>query len=233
MNKKIRVGWAMVFVLFPLVSRAHLRNYLDTYGPYTLEKGKAEAEIWTDYRKPKEGDGFWVNQTEVEYGVTNRYSLGLYGVFIEGQGFSAVKVENRYRLNEPGEWPVDTALYLEFKKGIEDKAEDEIEGKVILSKDWGPVNLSANPILEIEKEEKPGGDEWELEAGLALGTCYKNFWKRVTPGIELFLAEKQSRVTPGLYIDLAPDVRLNLGAGIGIEKAADPVQLKTILELEF
>jgi hypothetical protein len=88
--------------------------------------------------------------------------------------------------------------------------------------------------LEIEREEEASGEkEAEAKAALALGTCYHGLWKRVTPGVELFLKEKESRITPGLYIDILPDVRLNVGAGIGLEKQADNLQLKTILELEF
>lgn len=229
--------WSVVILVwswtFPIAGHAHLRNYLDTYGYDTLEKGHTEMELWTDRRNPDSGRSFWFHQTEVEYGVTDRYSLGLYGVFVDGQGFSAFKAENRYRLAEHGEGPVDTALYLEFKKANGNKDADEIEGKVILSKDIGAWNFTVNPILELERETEAGGEkEWETETALAVGTAYKTEG-RVTPGVELFLAEHKSRITPGVYIDVLPEIRLNVGAGIGLEKQADDVRFKSILEIEF
>lgn len=234
--KTIRAGGLVLLAgLIPMAGRAHLRNYLDTYGYDTLQKGHAEVEITDDRRDPDGGEAFWVNQTEVEYGVTDRWTTALYGVFVDGQGFSAVKWENRYRLKEKGVWPMDVALYGELKKANGHKDVNEIEGKVIFSKDWDRLNVAVNPIVEIEEERKPDGEkEWELETGLAAGVSLRHgLGSRVTPGVELFLAEHQSRVTPGLYIDLLPEVRLNVGAGIGLENQADDLIWKTLLEIEF
>lgn len=223
-----------MFLLGGTAARAHLRDYLDTYGPYTLEKGRMEMELWTDLRDPDGGDRYWVHQTEVEVGVTDRYTVGVYGVFVDGVGFAAAKIENRFRPVLPRAWPFETAFYLEFQKANGDKERNEVEGKALLAKNWGAVNLTVNPILELEEKKDINGDKsWELETALALGTCYRKYWKKVTPGVELFFAEKKSRVTPGLYIDVARDVRFNVGVGLGLEKPADNAQIKTILEIEF
>ncbi|MEK6542943.1 MAG: hypothetical protein AABZ44_00690 [Elusimicrobiota bacterium] len=211
---------------------AHKRNYLDTYGYYTSEKGAWETEFWTDLRNPDVGDDYWYHQTEVEYGVTDRYTLGVYGVFIDGRGFSALKVENRYRLSEPKQWPVDTALYLEFKDANGHKEQDEIEGKLILSKDIGRWNLTGNGIFELEREVTASGSEWELEPAIAVGAAYTS-GNAINPGIELYSAEHKSRLTPGLYIDLLPEVRLNVGVGLGLEDQADDYIVKSILEIEL
>jgi hypothetical protein len=235
MSKKWR-GTAAFFLMavLPAAGRAHVRNYLDTYGYETLAKGHSELEIHTDLNDPDGGDRYWYNQTEAEYGVTSRWTTALYGVFVDGLGFTAAKWENRYRLGEKGKGPVDVALYGELKKANGHKDEDEIEAKVILAKDWGRVNLAVNPILELEREVKANGeDEWELESGLAAGVSYHRLWGAVTPGVEILLKEKQSRLTPGLYIDLMPNVRFNVGVGIGLEPQADDAQLKTLLEIEF
>ncbi|MBI4370359.1 MAG: hypothetical protein HY547_09040 [Elusimicrobia bacterium] len=224
---------ALSGALIPLCAEAHLRNYLETYGYSTLETGRFELELWSDRRNPDSGSSYWFHQTEVEYGVTDRYTVGLYGVFRDGQGFAALKIENRYRLSRPGQWPLDTALYLEFKDANGSKDDDEIEGKVIMSKDIGAVNYTANAILGFEREVKSGGgEEWEALPSLALAAAYGR-GSRVTPGIELVLNEEKSRVIPGLYIDLAPEVRLNLGLSLGLQAKADDWQLKSILEIEF
>ncbi len=72
-----------------------------------------------------------------------------------------------------------------------------------------------------------------MESGLAVGTCYRHAWKNVTPGVELLIVENQTRLTPGVYIDVMPGIRFNVGVGIGLEKKADDAQLKSILEVEF
>jgi hypothetical protein len=217
-------------LLLPEAARAHVRNYLDTYGYYTLEKNAMEVELWTDRITPAEGESFWQHKTEVEYGITDRWSLGLYGIFVEDQGLSAWQVENRYRLTRPGQLPVDLAGYIEYKGGINGKDSDEWEGKIIAAKELGRWNVSVNGIVEVEKE--PGQDEWETHPALALGTAYRAN-DRVTPGLELFLRENESRITPGLYINIVPGVRLNLGVGFGIVSQADKTQLRSLLEIEF
>jgi hypothetical protein len=232
--KRVLAGLAISAALLPAPARAHLRNYLDTYGYDTLQKGHAEVEAYTDRRKPDHADAFWVNQTELEYGVTDRWTTSLYGVFVDGQGFTALKWENRYRLGEKGVWPVDVTLYGEIKEADDKKDNDELEAKVILAKDWGPWNLAVNPIIEREKETEASGEtEWETEKALAVGLSYQHLWKKVTPGVELFIQKDETRITPGLYMDVYPNVRFNVGAGIGVAKEADNFQLKTILELEF
>lgn len=229
---KLLLGLALLS-LAASPAQAHLRNYLDTYGYYTLEKGESEIELWNDLNNPDEGDDYWVHQTEFEYGVTDRYTVGVYAVFKEGEGFSAFKLENRVRLAEPGELWVDPAFYIEIKDANGHKDEDEVESKIILSKDIGRWNVSWNGIIEFEREIKAtGGDEWEMESAMAIGTAYNGGW-RVTPGVELYSAEHATRIVPGLYIDLAKDVRLNIGVGIGLEENADDAQLKSILEIEF
>lgn len=118
--------------------------------------------------------------------------------------------------------------------------------KALESGDWGWATEQFSGLLKVRDDA-----HWVFRPGFLkrLGRLFrrvrlasspnhtiqeeKKYWNRVTPGIEFFLAENKSRVTPGLYIDLLPDVRLNAGAGIGLKKKADNLQLKTILEVEF
>jgi hypothetical protein len=142
-------------------------------------------------------------------------------------------VENRVRIAEPGEWFMDPAIYFEIKDANGRKDQDELEGKLILSKEIGRWNVSWNGILGHEREIKKNGDtEWETEVAMAIGAAYNGGW-RVTPGVELYSAENATRITPGLYIDLMKDVRLNLGVGIGLEDKAEDATFKSILEIEF
>lgn len=222
--------------LCALPAQAHLRNYLVNYGYYTLPKGRAEVELWTDYHRPKtslSSADYWSHQTEVEYGVTDRYTLGLYAVFVEPLGYTAFKMENRYRFAELGEWPVDTAAYLELKKANHRDDENEVEAKLILNKDFDNLNLVANGVLEYEEEIEPNGEkEWELEPPFfTLGAAYP--LGRVTPGLEAVVKPSASQLIPGLYIDITPDIRLNLGVAFGLGDKAEDQVLKSVLELEF
>jgi hypothetical protein len=221
-------------IFLPLgAAHAHLRNYLDTYSYYTLTQGASELELHTDLHNPDHAEDYWAHETEYEYGITDRYTIGLYGVFREGVGFTAAKVENRVRIAEPGEWFMDPAIYFEIKDANGRKDQDELEGKLILSKEIGRWNVSWNGILGHEREIKKNGDtEWETEVAMAIGAAYNGGW-RVTPGVELYSAENATRITPGLYIDLMKDVRLNLGVGIGLEDKAEDATFKSILEIEF
>ena len=220
-------------LLYPARGEAHLRNWLDTYGYYTLERGKAELETYTDRIRPADGSAYWQNQTEVELGITDHYSLGLYGVAVDGQGFSGWRAENRVRFAEPGAWPVDTAGYLEYSGGVAGKMDDEVEAKLILSKDLASWNVTANPFLEVTREDQADGSKgWNGHPGIALATAHRTS-DRLTEGVEVVFRRNESRVIPGLYINLLPEVRLNLGVGFGLVSQADRTQLRSILEIEF
>lgn len=229
--------WILVAAaLIPMAAetaQAHLRDYLETYGYNTLQKGRKEVELRTDLINPDEGDDYWTHESEFEYGITDRWTVGVYAVFREGEGFTAAKLENRIRLAEPGEFPVDPAFYFEIKDANGRKDNDEVESKLILSKDIGLFNITWNGILAFEKEYETNGDEeWETELGMVTGVAYRAGGP-VTPGLELAIAENDTRLIPGVYIDLGPSVRLNLGVSLGLEKTADNTQLKSLLEIEF
>lgn len=221
--------------LAPRPACAHVRNYLFNYGWYTLERGRSELELYNDYLRPtvsRKDGAAWANETEFEYGVTNRYSLGLYADFLEHAGFTSFKMENRYRFGAKDEWPADVAGYLELRKASGDLDTDELEGKLIFSKDIGALNLVANPVLAYEREiGEDGSKQWKLHPELALGACY--VLGRVTPGLEVSFEKNNTRVIPGLYIDVVPDVRLNLGVAFGSGSESNALEARSILELEF
>ena len=54
-------------------------------------------------------------------------------------------------------------------KSIATFSKNEFEPKLIIAKDFGNLNISLNPYLEIEKVE---GD-WEIKPNYAIGTRYK------------------------------------------------------------
>lgn len=210
-----------------------LRTYLDTYDYRKISEGHRELQFHTDLRDPERGDSYFVHQTGLEYGGSDLYTVGVYGVFTEGRGFSAARLLNRYRLSEPDVWPVDMAVQLELRDANGRKDQDRIEGVLILSRDIERFNVTANGILRLDRELRSNGDdEWDSDPALSLAGSYRAD-PRWVPGIELFLADDESRIVPGLYALLAPHIRLNVGVGLGLEDEADDVQLKTIVSVAF
>ncbi len=164
----------------------------------TLPAGQAEIEQYVDMTPVRAisttGSRTWYAasqlQTEFEYGITDRLELGLYVTYVptnpayaltpampDGNG---IKQRLRYRLSEPGDWPVDVALYGELS---ENEREFEIEAKVILQRYVGPLRLVANAWAEREFYYN-GEAEWVLHptAGAVL-----DLDARIQPGVEYWM----------------------------------------------
>ncbi len=157
-----KIGLGASFVLFfaPFAA-ATPRTLPFSYPNETLQKGALEVEMYTDVnplRVPADPSGavpgnMWSPeyrlQTEFEYGITDRFELGLYQVFEAapqpgGENallFDGLKWRVRTRLAEPGELPVDIGLYLELETMHDELA---LEGKVNLQRRFGAVRLLAN-----------------------------------------------------------------------------------------
>ncbi|OFX17973.1 MAG: hypothetical protein A2Z18_07805, partial [Armatimonadetes bacterium RBG_16_58_9] len=166
----------------PTGSHAHLRDYLVTRGYWTLSQGRVESEVYNDFYDKDSGETVYVNQTEVEYGVTDRLTLGVYGVWEKAGAvpieYAKTKFEARYRLAEYQRMIVDPALYLEYQLGANGRP-DKVEAKLLLSKDFGTDwNVTFNGILE-----KSRGDGGEWERGFTVGVA-KVLTYRLTTGLE-------------------------------------------------
>src|SRR3989338_6450604 len=113
-----------------------MRNYLVTYDYATTPKDRWELEVYNDYYM-KEIDtnkaNWYRNQTEMEYGLTDRWMVGVYAVFADKRhdsfDYNQYKIQTRYRLIEEGKFFVDPALYFEYKNpnGRRDKNDDVLE----------------------------------------------------------------------------------------------------------
>jgi hypothetical protein len=235
-----------VLALAPALARADRRYYGETYSAATAPPGGVDVELWTTlHRAPRTGDGrqFWRHQLELETGITPRWDVALYNIWDRVQGdslrYQATKIETRYRLSDYGQWFVDPVLYFEARKEwIEDKPL-ALEGKLILSKDLGPLNLSVNGLYEIEFIPDGGGQEHEL--GYAVGASYElTPWARV--GGEAFGFWKRSAAdgTWGSEHYAGPAVSLAvsrtwlvLAAGFGLSDESRRAQLRAVLAFQF
>lgn len=150
--------------LFAGVAAANPRALPFTYPTESLPEGEIEFEQFVDLTPVRglnlEGERslqpLAVLTTELEYGITDALELGLYlqlssdpslGTGVTPVFLDGVKQRLRYRLADPGEWPVDVAFYGEVAE-LHDEL--ELEGKVLLQRRFGPFRVATNLVLEHE-----------------------------------------------------------------------------------
>src|SRR6266404_8378182 len=120
-------------IWFPLCSGFATERYFTyTYEPETMPKGSLEYEQWVTLRAGRSAavgrDNFnrWELRHELEYGVTDNYTLSLYlnesvetfrhpqtGEHHTNLHFDGVSLENRMMVLNPADHTVGLALYLE------------------------------------------------------------------------------------------------------------------------
>jgi hypothetical protein len=170
--------------LFLLPASATERYFTYTYEPETQPKGALEYEQWVTLRAGRnktvgqEDYHRWELRHELEWGVTDNYTLSLYvnesvtnfkevetGRHVSDWEFDGVSLENRYLVLNPAEHPVGLALYLEPRYSGD---EFELEQKLIFGQrhgDWKwALNLTHATEWEDDFEEMEG--EFEVSFGI-------------------------------------------------------------------
>ena len=231
----------------PIGAEAHLRDYLVNQSYYTTKRGEFEVEFYNDmnFAEADNDDSYnSKHQIEVEYGVTDHLQLAYYEVYTWDRAKDwerdEFKIEAKLRLGEMGQWPVDVALYTEYKNpdGHRDINSDELENKVILSRDFGPWNIVGNFVFEKTLNTS---SHWEYE--YTAGVSYA-LSPRTRVGLEVkqglgdskdfaFNGDQKLLLVPGIYTSLTPHVRILAGPAFGLTRSSDDLQLRSIVEVEF
>jgi hypothetical protein len=178
--------------------RADERRFTYVYEPETQPAGALEFENWVTLdagRSAETGQqnyNLWELRQELEYGVSDRYTLGLYlnesaesyrdsatGADVSGFSFDGLSLENRFNLLNPAEHAVGVTLYLE---GTYSGEAAEIEEKIILGQRHGKWKWAFNLQHATEWEDQPGQLEGELGASLGLALDLSPHW---SIGLEL------------------------------------------------
>ena len=179
------------------VNMAHANERLFTYSyeADALPEGTFEIEQWITNQNGREDGDYsrWDFRTELEYGVTERYTSALYlnwqstrigGISGEEDDneteFKGVSWENTYQILNPNLDPVGLSPYFEVTS---DGVDYELEVKLLLSKNIDNVVLAANAIYEAEFEKEDGKTEKEAELQFTFGGAYK-FNPNWSAGIE-------------------------------------------------
>ncbi len=184
MNVKLNRLLLGAVMIFSAPAFADERYFSYSYETSVLPEGQFEFEQWVTNQNGKEDGDFsqWVLRSEIEYGVTDKYSSALYlnweATRSEGTGeedsqnteFKGISWENVYQLLNPNLDPIGMGIYGELST---DGIDYELEGKLLLSKPVGKFMLAANAIYEAEWEREDNRTEEEATLEFTGGVAYK------------------------------------------------------------
>ena len=170
------------------------RLFTYTYEPETLPEGGMEFEQWVTLRTQRTKGGSvnqenfnrWELREELEYGVTDRYTVSLYlntradsfrdtttGQDNSKFQFKGIALETRYLVLNPAEHKVGLALYFEPRFSGE---EAELEQRVILGQRHGKWKWALNLTHATEWENNFHAMEGEVEASFGLTRELNKRW---------------------------------------------------------
>jgi hypothetical protein len=228
------------------------------YSYSTPSEGETELAYWWTYTvksdhsydyfgKTLDKQGLQQHTLEVEYGLTDHWTIGAYADFQKPEEgdfryIGARAVAARYRFFEQGERFLDGAIEVEYEIPLKKYLDGEtVETRVILEKDIGRFTLLLNPIFE-KTVSGPNVDEG-MDFQYASGFYYRAT-RRLTPGVEFYgdmgpldnlnpKSQQEHYVFPRLGLKFPHSVSLDIGYGFGLTKASDDQVIKAILEFEF
>lgn len=192
---KFLVGLAAASLCFA-VAKADERRFTYTYEPELLPQGAWEFEQWITLRTQRTSGGevrqgnynLWELREELEYGVTDNYSLSLYlntsaesfrdysqspAVNHSDFHFDGISLENRYMALNPANHPIGLTFYLEPRFSGD---EAEIEEKIIVGQRYGDWKWAFNLVHATEWSDNLHTVEGEVEADLGIARDLDKHW---------------------------------------------------------
>jgi len=178
----------ILYLLFlPSMCFAGARHFTFVYEATTSAPGSFEIENWATTRF---NDGFTDAEFrhEIEIGVTEHFQASVYLANWDytrssdnrGVHYQSSSLELIYNLTNPVADPIGISLYQEISAG---RRLVESETTLIAQKNFGPLILAYNLVLEAEWEEE-GLDEHDGEIQQVLGASYE-ISPRVSVGAEM------------------------------------------------
>jgi hypothetical protein len=174
------------------LTHADERRFTYTYEPEVSPKGSLEFEQWVELRTQRNRDvgqenfNHWVFREELEYGVTDRYSISGYiltaaesfrdpatGLDHSEFSFDGISMENRYMVLNPAEHAIGLTLYLEPRYS---GSEAEIEEKIIIGQRYGDWKWAFNLTHATEWTDNLHELEGEFEGSFGLSRDLNKHW---------------------------------------------------------
>ncbi len=151
---------------------ANERRFAVSYETTTAPKGTIEYEEGIFWEKGSGFDSLKFRQ-ELEFGITDRLQLAFYLYDFEHareDGVNSTKwagsgIEVVYQLTDPNKSFIGSALYGEV---LMNDTNLELEGKLLLQKNFGPLMVVYNAIVEAEWEEHYSHQVGVLEQTLGI-----------------------------------------------------------------
>jgi hypothetical protein len=132
---------------------AHREDYIDeTLVFATLDRGEVESQYWFDAGS-EDSNRFTRHHLALEYGITDHWMIDGRASGLDENGFhlGSSRLETRYRFFDEGTLPIDIAVSGEVNTHRDAQGHQVfgIEPRLILSKDFGKLNLTVNLAEEI------------------------------------------------------------------------------------
>ncbi len=259
--KQTKKLWGMLFLMTVLIGNeatAFALNLfeLEVYPYETAGPGEMELESLNSYvingqRDAEPGQAIthhlWRTSLEMVYGVTDHLeAAGYLDLALTANGrfdYAGGRVRGRYRFLEKDQIPINLGLYaeLELPNRRFDENDIELELRLILERDLGPLTVRLNPIFEksLSGADSSGGMEFQYAAKL-----FYRFRPWMMPGIEFYgdvgplthfepSSEQKHFIFPVVDAKLTRHVKLSTGVGFGLTPASDFTLVKLNLEYEF
>ncbi|WP_373055864.1 hypothetical protein [Zunongwangia sp. H14] len=253
-NKNYKI---LFFIASILSSSAMSAQYYRVYGWETLRRGWMEVMVWnktiaeSDLSFERNGNeysrqGLFLHSAEIEYGITDKFTVGMYGDFRDSPDVSLsyyrFRAVARYSLFSKYKRFFNSALYLEYYQPSKEVEEaSELEMRFILQKDLGDFRINLNPAIskDISGEEVKdglngnffGGIYWRRHYTIQLGAEY---YGRHGELRDLAPSEEQEHVVFAVAdLKFFKGFNWQLGAGTGLNAGSDDLILKSIITYEF
>ena len=221
------------FVLCASNASADRRKYVWTYQYGTIAADASELELYQATQLSSHTK--WEYRIELEHGLTPNWDLSIYQIFAQeeeqGLKWDAFQIRTRYRLAETGRYPLDPLLYLEYNRKTDLKKPNKAEVKLILSRDFGRLNLAMNPVYEISWAPGKPQHEVGIDIGISSEISY-----RLSVGVESVTRMEfaDGKTETGSYfgptISLAGgDVYYSLGYVWGLTDESDNARVRFLL----
>ncbi len=231
------VGLCLIFVVTK-DSFADWRSYVWTYEYQTMPKGTWELEYYFTSSMPHHEEpsiNTLQQQVELEYGITRSWDVAMYQMYKinnkeseTDSKYDGFKIRTRYRIGEKGKFIVDPLLYLEYIRDPDFSKPNVIEGKLVLAKEIGYLNVSYNQIFERDLENR-GKTKSEYAVGISCN---------VIPALKLGIeskgsySERETAVGPTLSWS-GKRLWIALGAAWGVNRRTDDLETRMIMGVSF
>jgi hypothetical protein len=179
---------SLTTLLFALAALANERQLTYTYDSLVLPLDVREVEVWTTLLPMADGMLDMHERLEFEFPVGERLTSALYVNASAGMhetSFDGISSEWKWNVLSRHVAPVGLALYGEAGIG---PSETELEAKLILDREAGPVLVAYNLVGEVELEREMDGSAVEIVTEYVVENDLGVAWKptpRVSVGAEL------------------------------------------------